>query len=46
MLKVSLFQGHTERQVLVQDYEAGKSVAFDKRIRNLKEVYTSDGSKM
>ncbi|KAG2634023.1 structural maintenance of chromosomes protein 6B-like isoform X6 [Panicum virgatum] len=39
-------KGHTERQVLVQDYEVGKSVAFDKRIRNLKEVYTSDGCKM
>ncbi|KAG2589578.1 structural maintenance of chromosomes protein 6B-like isoform X3 [Panicum virgatum] len=46
ILNVLVDQGHTERQVLVQDYEAGKSVAFDKRIRNLKEVYTSDGSKM
>ncbi|RLN33350.1 hypothetical protein C2845_PM03G29530 [Panicum miliaceum] len=39
-------EGHAERQVLVRDYEVGKSVAFDKRIRNLKEVYTSDGCKM
>ncbi|OEL37148.1 Structural maintenance of chromosomes protein 6B [Dichanthelium oligosanthes] len=38
--------GHAERQVLVRDYEVGKSVAFDKSIRNLKEVYTSDGYKM
>ncbi|XP_039794532.1 structural maintenance of chromosomes protein 6B-like isoform X4 [Panicum virgatum] len=46
ILNVLVDQGHTERQVLVQDYEVGKSVAFDKRIRNLKEVYTSDGCKM
>ncbi|PUZ69998.1 hypothetical protein GQ55_2G181100 [Panicum hallii var. hallii] len=39
-------EGHAERQVLVRDYEVGKSVAFDKRIQNLKEVYTSDGCKM
>ena len=32
--------------MLVQDYEMGKSVAFDQRIQNLKEVYTSDGYKM
>lgn len=42
----SLVQGSAERQVLVQDYEVGKSVAFDQRIPNLKEVYTSDGYKM
>ncbi|KAL6530279.1 hypothetical protein OROHE_014632 [Orobanche hederae] len=35
-----------ERQVLVKDYDAGKMVAFDQRISNLKEVYTSDGYKM
>jgi hypothetical protein len=45
-LKFPLFQGHIERQVLVQNYEVGKSVAFDPRVRNLKEVYTSDGYKM
>ncbi|XP_038976573.1 structural maintenance of chromosomes protein 6B isoform X4 [Phoenix dactylifera] len=38
--------GNVERQVLVQDYEMGKSVAFDQRIQNLKEVYTSDGYRM
>ncbi|KAF8690848.1 hypothetical protein HU200_041247 [Digitaria exilis] len=46
ILNVLVDQGHAERQVLVQDYEVGKSVAFDQRIRNLKEVYTSDGFKM
>ncbi|RCV10911.1 hypothetical protein SETIT_2G146100v2 [Setaria italica] len=46
ILNVLVDQGHAERQVLVQDYEMGKSVAFDQRIRNLKEVYTSDGYKM
>jgi hypothetical protein len=45
-LKKSLFQGHAERQVLVQDYKTGASVAFDQRIRNLKEVFASDGCKM
>ncbi|KAF9602404.1 hypothetical protein IFM89_027533 [Coptis chinensis] len=37
---------HAERQVLVKDYEVGKSVAFGRRIPNLKEVFTSDGHKM
>ena len=46
LLKKSLFQRHAERQVLVRDDEMGMSVAFDQRIRNLKEVYTSDGCKM
>jgi hypothetical protein len=44
--KVPLFQGNAERQVLVRDYEVGKSVAFDSRIHNMKEVYTADGFKM
>ncbi|KAL5718364.1 hypothetical protein ACHQM5_011431 [Ranunculus cassubicifolius] len=35
-----------ERQVLVKDYDVGKAVAFHQRIQNLKEVYTSDGTKM
>jgi len=30
----------------VQDYKVGKSVAFDKSIRNMKEVCTADGCKM
>ncbi|KAM7504621.1 hypothetical protein LguiB_003525 [Lonicera macranthoides] len=38
--------GSAERQVLVKDYEDGKSVAFDQRISNLKEVYTLDGYRM
>ncbi|CAN6195274.1 unnamed protein product [Urochloa humidicola] len=46
ILNVLVDQGHAERQVLVQDYEMGTSVAFDQRIQNLKEVYTSDGYKM
>ncbi|KAI9073105.1 hypothetical protein K1719_044935 [Acacia pycnantha] len=35
-----------ERQILVRDYDTGKMVAFDERISNLKEVFTSDGYKM
>ncbi|KAK9120624.1 hypothetical protein Syun_018241 [Stephania yunnanensis] len=31
-------EGNAERQVLVNNYEVGKSVAFDQRIPNLKEV--------
>ncbi|KAJ0962005.1 hypothetical protein J5N97_029833 [Dioscorea zingiberensis] len=46
ILNVLVDMGHAERQVLVQDYEIGKSVAFDQRIQNLKEVYTSDGYRM
>ncbi|RZC69200.1 hypothetical protein C5167_032305 [Papaver somniferum] len=46
VLNVLVDMGHAERQVLVINYEAGKSVAFDQRIPNLKEVFTSDGTKM
>ncbi|RDX92053.1 Structural maintenance of chromosomes protein 6A, partial [Mucuna pruriens] len=38
--------GNVERQVLVNDYEAGKVVAFERRIRNLKEVYTENGCRI
>ncbi|XP_057456983.1 structural maintenance of chromosomes protein 6A-like [Lotus japonicus] len=38
--------GSVERQVLVNDYETGKEVAFEQRIQNLKEVYTASGSRM
>lgn len=38
--------GNVERQVLVNDYNTGKVVAFEERIRNLKEVFTVDGCKM
>lgn len=37
---------NAERQVLVKDYDTGKTVAFEQRIPNLKEVYTLDGYKM
>ncbi|KAG6384184.1 hypothetical protein SASPL_156015 [Salvia splendens] len=46
VLNVLIDMGNAERQVLVKDYEVGKTVAFDQRIPNLKEVYTSDGYKM
>ncbi|CAM0950661.1 unnamed protein product [Alopecurus aequalis] len=46
VLNVLVDQGNAERQVLVRDYEVGKSVAFDPNIRNMKEVYTADGFKM
>lgn len=35
-----------ERLVLVEDYDTGKSVAFDQRPQNLKDIYTSDGFRM
>ncbi|KAB1226809.1 Structural maintenance of chromosomes protein 6B [Morella rubra] len=38
--------GDAKRQVLVRDNDVGKTIAFDQRISNLKEVYTSDGYKM
>ncbi|MCL7034542.1 hypothetical protein MKW94_013465 [Papaver nudicaule] len=46
VLNVLVDMGNTERQVLVSNYEVGKSVAFNQRIPNLKEVFTADGSKM
>ncbi|XP_074567788.1 structural maintenance of chromosomes protein 6B-like [Curcuma longa] len=46
VFNVLVDMGGAERQVLVQDYEVGKSVAFEQRIPNLKEVYTSDGYRM
>ncbi|XP_060213063.1 structural maintenance of chromosomes protein 6B-like isoform X2 [Lycium barbarum] len=46
VLNVLIDVGNAERQVLVKDYDAGKAVAFEQRISNLKEVYTSDGYKM
>ncbi|KAK4480619.1 hypothetical protein RD792_013697 [Penstemon davidsonii] len=46
VLNVLIDLGNAERQVLVKDYDVGKTVAFDQRISNLKEVYTSDGYKM
>ncbi|EEE69205.1 structural maintenance of chromosomes protein 6B [Oryza sativa Japonica Group] len=46
VLNVLVDQGSAERTVLVRDYEVGRSVAFDNRIQNLKDVYTSDGYKM
>ncbi|MED6198825.1 hypothetical protein PIB30_070109, partial [Stylosanthes scabra] len=38
--------GHVERQVLVEDYEIGKVVAFEQKPQNLKEIYTADGRKI
>ncbi|XP_020260784.1 structural maintenance of chromosomes protein 6B-like [Asparagus officinalis] len=46
VMNVLVDMGNAERQVLVKDYEMGKAVAFEQRIRNLKEVYTSDGYRM
>lgn len=46
ILNVLVDMGSAERQVLVEDYDAGKAVAFEKQISNLKEVYTIDGYKM
>ncbi|RZC57416.1 hypothetical protein C5167_004720 [Papaver somniferum] len=46
VMNVLVDKGSAERQVLVSDYKAGKSVAFDQRISNLKEVFTEDGTNM
>ncbi|KAJ3698353.1 hypothetical protein LUZ61_002058 [Rhynchospora tenuis] len=46
VLNVLVDMGSAERQVLVPDYEVGKIVAFEQRVKNLKEVYTSDGYKL
>uniref|UniRef100_A0A9I9DEZ5 RecF/RecN/SMC N-terminal domain-containing protein n=1 Tax=Cucumis melo TaxID=3656 RepID=A0A9I9DEZ5_CUCME len=46
VVNVLIDKGDAERQVLVKDYNVGKSVAFDQRISNLKEVFTLDGYKM
>ncbi|KAG6659254.1 structural maintenance of chromosomes protein 6B-like isoform X1 [Carya illinoinensis] len=46
VFNVLVDMGDAERQVLVRDYNAGKAVAFEERILNLKEVYTLDGYKM
>ncbi|XP_020215308.1 structural maintenance of chromosomes protein 6B [Cajanus cajan] len=46
VINVLVDLGNVERQVLVNDYETGKVVAFERRIRNLKEVYASNGCRM
>ncbi|XP_024637868.1 structural maintenance of chromosomes protein 6A isoform X2 [Medicago truncatula] len=46
VLNVLVDQGNVERQVLVNDYGIGKVIAFEKRIQNLKEVFTVEGYKM
>ncbi|KAL8153848.1 hypothetical protein V2J09_011608 [Rumex salicifolius] len=46
VMNVLVDMGGIERQVLVHDYDAGKTITFGQRINNLKEVYTKDGSKM
>ncbi|XP_052174120.1 structural maintenance of chromosomes protein 6B-like isoform X1 [Diospyros lotus] len=46
ILNVLVDLGSAERQVLVRNYDVGKSVAFEQKILNLKEVYTSDGYRM
>ncbi|KAL0680693.1 hypothetical protein Bca4012_047540 [Brassica carinata] len=35
-----------ERQVLAESYEVGKTVAFERRLAHLKEVFTIDGYRM
>ncbi|CAK8575369.1 unnamed protein product [Lathyrus sativus] len=46
VINVLVDLGNVERQVLVNDYNTGKVVAFEERIQNLKEVFTLDGCKM
>ncbi|XP_045829439.1 structural maintenance of chromosomes protein 6A [Trifolium pratense] len=46
VMNVLVDLGNVERQVLVNDYNTGKVVAFEERIQNLKEVFTVEGCKM
>ncbi|XP_031393668.1 structural maintenance of chromosomes protein 6B isoform X2 [Punica granatum] len=46
VLNVLVDMGNIERQVLVRDYDVGKTVAFNPSISNVKEVFTLDGYKM
>lgn len=46
IINVLVDQGSMERQVLVKDYDTGKTVAFESNIPNIKEVFTMDGYKM
>ncbi|CAA7026945.1 unnamed protein product [Microthlaspi erraticum] len=46
VLNVLVDLSGVERQVLAESYEIGKTVAFERRLENLKEVYTMDGYRM
>ncbi|KAK7263866.1 hypothetical protein RJT34_31464 [Clitoria ternatea] len=46
VINVLVDQGSVERLVLVDDYEVGKRVTFEQRIRNLKEVFVADGCRL
>ncbi|KAL0738401.1 hypothetical protein Bca4012_014611 [Brassica carinata] len=46
VLNVLVDVSNVERQVLAENYEVGKAVAFGKRLSNLKDVFTLDGYRM
>ncbi|XP_010523157.1 PREDICTED: structural maintenance of chromosomes protein 6B-like [Tarenaya hassleriana] len=46
VLNVLVDLSGVERQVLAENYEVGKAIAFEKRLSNLKEVFTLDGYRM
>ncbi|VVB13603.1 unnamed protein product [Arabis nemorensis] len=46
VLNVLVDVSSVERQVLAENYDVGKAVAFGKRLSNLKDVYTLDGFRM
>ncbi|CAH2073623.1 unnamed protein product [Thlaspi arvense] len=46
VLNVLVDLGGVERQVLAENYDVGKTIAFEKRLSNLKEVFTIDGYRM
>ncbi|KAH0934870.1 hypothetical protein HID58_011987 [Brassica napus] len=46
VLNVLVDVSNVERQVLAENYEVGKAVAFGQRLSNLKDVYTLDGYRM
>ncbi|XP_010423182.1 PREDICTED: structural maintenance of chromosomes protein 6A [Camelina sativa] len=46
VLNVLVDMSGVERQVLAENYEVGKTIAFERRLLNLKDVFTIDGYRM
>lgn len=40
------FQSGVERRVLAENYEVGKTIAFERRLSHLNDVFTIDGYRM
>lgn len=46
VMNVLIDQGSVERQVLVNDYDEGKHVVFERKADHVKEAFTLDGTRM